>query len=101
MRRVVIFVSLVCLIGFVVLGCSRERQNLSRAEKIKAGMTFRKVYAILGKPDIGFGLPQKGTKEISWLYYAIPNDKYLVVNFVGDRVDDPPTSIESRYDIIE
>jgi len=64
-------------------------------------MTFREVYAILGDPDIGFGLPQKCTKEKSWLYYAIPNEKYLVVNFIGNRVDDPPTYIERRIDIIE
>jgi len=101
MRRAVIVVSLMCSIGYAVIGCSRERRNLSQADKIRTGMTFKEVYAILGKPDIGFGLPQKGTKEKSWLYYAIPNEKYLVVNFIGDLVDDPPTSVESRYDIIE
>jgi hypothetical protein len=101
MRRALIFVSLVCLIGSAVTGCNREQRNLSQLDKIKTGMSFREVYAILGRPDIGFGLPQKCTKEKSWLFYAVPNEKYLVVNFVGDRVDDPPTSIESRHVVIE
>lgn len=55
----------------------------------------------MGKPDIGFGLPQKNTDEASWLYYKIPFDKYLVVNFKGYYVDNPPTSIENKFAIIE
>lgn len=99
-QRVLILVVLACLLVFTAWGCSREQRNLSRGRVIKTGMTFKEVYAILGNPDIGFGLPQKCTKEESWLYYAIPDNKYLVVNFIGDRVDDPPTSIESRHSII-
>lgn len=96
-QRALILVVLACLLVFAAWGCSREQRNLSRAEMIKTGVTFKEVYAILGKPDIGFGLPQECTKEESWLYYAIPNDKYLVVNFIDGPVDDPLTSIESRF----
>ena len=96
MRRWLVVVGISCLFGFLVAGCSREQANLSRAGQIKSGMTFHKVYRILGKPDVGWGLPQKGSKEGSDLYYRIPGDKYLIVHFVGYYVGDPPTSIEDR-----
>jgi hypothetical protein len=94
------FIAVFCFLVFGALGCGREQANLSRAKQIKTGMTFRKVYAILGEPDVGFGLPQKGTNEPSWLYYEIPNDRYIVVNFIGDLVGDPPTSIEDRSTLV-
>ena len=96
MRCWLVVVSVSCLFGFLVAGCGRERATLSRAGQIKPEMSFRQVYRILGRPNIGWGLPQKGSKERSNLYYEIPGDKYLIVHFIGDRVDDPPTSIEDR-----
>lgn len=95
-----LFVALLCFLVFVVFSCGREQKNLSRAGQIKTGMTLREVYAVLGKPDVGFGLPQKGAEGPSWLYYKIPNDRYIVVNFVDDRVGDPPTSIEDRSSLV-
>lgn len=89
-------VSVICLLMFSTSGCGREQINLWRAEQIKAGMTFHQVYRIMGKPDVGFGLPQKGSKEQSWLYYETPDNKYLIINFIGDQVADPPISIEDR-----
>jgi hypothetical protein len=94
------FVAVFCFLVFGAFACGREQANLSRGRQIKTGMTFREVYAILGEPDVGFGLPQKCTKEVSWLYYEIPNDRYIVVNFIGDLVDDPPTSIEDRSALV-
>ncbi|MHC4387071.1 MAG: hypothetical protein ACYSX1_00520 [Planctomycetota bacterium] len=64
-QRALILVVLACLLVFAAWGCSREQRNLSRAEMIKTGVTFKEVYAILGKPDISFGLPQECTKEES------------------------------------
>lgn len=52
----------------------------------------------MGDPALGFGLPQKNTTETSWLYYKIPFNRYLVVNFKGYTVNDPPTNIEGRDD---
>jgi len=91
-----LLIGLICLFTLFASGCSREQLNLWRAEQIKAGMTFHQVYRIMGRPDVGFGLPQKGSKEQSWLYYKTPDNKYLIINFIGDRVADPPISIEDR-----
>ena len=87
---------LICLSLFPASGCNQEQINLWRAEQIKAGMTFHHVYRIMGRPNVGWGLPQKGSTERSDLYYKIPGDRYLIIHFVGDRADNPPTSIEDR-----
>jgi len=95
-RISVLLIDLICLFTLFASGCGREQLNLWRAEQIKAGMTFHQVYRIMGRPDVGFGLPQKSSKEQSWLYYKTPDNKYLIINFIGDRVADPPISIEDR-----
>jgi hypothetical protein len=85
----------------VLAGCSQERLNLSRAVWVRPGMTFKQVYAIMGEPAVGFGLPQDGSKETSDLYYEIPNNEYVVIHFVGDRVTRPVTSKEPRGVLVQ
>ena len=69
--------------------------NYVMGQTIRPGMTLGQVHHRMGKPDVGFGLPQKGEGQ-SFLSYKIPFNKYLVVNFDGDKVGDPPIEIESR-----
>jgi len=80
-------------------GCSTYHYCIGKT--IRPGTSFKTVYVLMGKPDIGFGLPQKNTEETSWLYYKIPSNRYLVVNFKGYYVDNPPTSIEDKFAVIE
>lgn len=65
-------------------------------QTIRPGMTFAQVWHRMGKPDVGWGMPEKGSTNTSSLFYKIPFRKYLVVNFDGDKVGKPPISIESR-----
>jgi hypothetical protein len=89
------------LLAIATVGCNREHAHLAIGETIKPGMSFQTVYQLLGDPDVGWGLPQAGSKETSDLYYAIPGDQYLVIHFVGDRVADPATTKEPRSELIE
>ena len=79
-------------------GCGTHHYLLGQT--VRPGMPFDRVYRRVGKPDVGFGLPRKGPKRKSRLFYEIPFNKYLVINFVGYVVDDPPASVESRRVLI-
>ena len=94
LATVSILVLLALVVSLIAVRSGMLHYLLGRT--IRPGMTFHQVYSRMGKPYIGFGLPQKGTKEKTHLFYTIPFQKYLVVNFVGDIVDDPPVSICDR-----
>ena len=94
-----ILVLILVVSSIIISGCSTYHYCVGKT--IRPGASFKTVYALMGKPDVGFGLPQKNTDEASWLYYKIPFDKYLVVNFKGYYVDNPPISIEDRFALIE
>ena len=91
----------VILISFLMFLCGCSTYHYCIGKTIRPGTSFKTVHTLMGKPNIGLGLPQKNTEEMSWLYYKIPFDKYLVVNFKGYYVDNPPTSIEDRFAVIE
>ena len=98
MKRTIAILAVLSLSAFSS-GCGTY--NLCAGRTIRSGMPFDKVYSRMGKPDVGFGLPQKSTTERSSLYYNIPFKRYLVINFVGYVVDEPATSIEDRDDLVE
>ena len=98
-KKHLIFVSILLVSLIFSSGCSTYHYCIGKT--IQPGTSFKTVYSLMGKPDVGFGLPQENTDETSWLYYKIPYKKYLVVKFKGYYVDDPPTSIEDRFAIIE
>ncbi len=99
MKKHIIPVSILLLFSTFCCGCSAYHYCI--AKTIRTGTSFKTVHALMGKPDFGFGLPQKNTDETSWLYYKIPFDKYIVVNFKGYYVDKPSTSIENKFALIE
>jgi hypothetical protein len=84
---------------FLLSGCSAYHYCMGKT--IRPGTTYPTVYSLMGKPYLGFGVPQKNTDETSFLFYKIPFDNYLVVNFKGYYVDDPPISIEDKFSLIE
>ena len=92
-KRLLLIVSVAVMI-LSFCGCGTS--NYLMGQTIRPGMTLPQVYHRMGKPDVGFGLPERGSTNSSWLYYKIPFRKYLVVNFDGDKVGKPPISIEGR-----
>ena len=98
MKKLVTIVLLVIVIS-ITTTCSTWNNN-SRAQLIKPGMTFNEVYKLMGNPDIGWGLPQKGSGQESMLFYEIPGDRYVIVNFKGDVVSAPPISYIDKAGVI-
>ena len=93
MNKSMIWIAIIAMMLLLSSGCNTW--TYLRRQTIRPGMTFTQVYHFMGKPVVGFGLPQKGTGK-SWIYYRIPFNRYLVVNFEDDKVSNPPISIESR-----
>ena len=89
------FVVFFILLLLNITGCGHYHYIVGKT-LISPGMNYNTVYGIMGKPYLSFGLPQKCSNETSWLYYKVPSDKYLIINFVGFKVDDPPISVEDR-----
>ena len=94
MKKLIITLFAAVSVSLFLSGCGT--QHYLMGQTIRAGMTLKQVSSRMGKPDVGFGLPEKKGTGPSWLYYRIPFGKYLVVNFDGDKVGKPPVSVESR-----
>jgi hypothetical protein len=88
--------SLAALAVLPLFLCGCGTGSYLMGQTIRPGMTLAQVYHRMGRPDVGWGLPEQGSTNTSWLFYEIPFRKYLVVNFDGDKVGKPPISIENR-----
>lgn len=94
-------VAFLTVLGGLVAGCvGRAEANLALSQRLKPGMSFNEVLALMGKPDHGWGLPMKNSREETWQLYRIPGRKFVAVRCVGDLVADPPTEIWNEDDIV-